>query len=93
MKNKYLLPLMILIATSSYGAGKCAAAVDSYSALAEAKTIMVRQASDLQGQISALQQDCVELNRRLAIKQQFLNQAYRELGNLQRSIREVDARI
>ncbi len=63
------------------------------TALAEAKTIMSRQASEIQIQINALQLDCADLNRRLSIKQLSLNQAYRELGNLQRSIREVDARI
>ena len=93
MKYKYLLPLIILIASCSYGAGKCAAAVDGYGALIEAKTLMLRQATDIQNQVNALQMDCADLNRRLTIKQLYLNQAYRELSNLQRSIREVDARI
>ena len=93
MKTKYVLPLILLIASSSYCAGKCASTVDSYGALSEAKTLMVRQAMELQAQINALQVDVNDLNRRLSIKQLYLNQAYREMTNLQRSIREVDSRI
>lgn len=93
MKIKYVLALIILTAASSFSAGKCAATIDSYGALFEAKTIMCRQSLEIQNQINALQLDINDLNRRLSVKQLYLNQAYRELSNLQRSIREVDCRI
>jgi hypothetical protein len=95
MRTKLLLCLfVILLCASSYCTGFCAANTDiAYGVLVQTRQQLFRQAIDLQNQITLLNADIIDLNRRLAIKQFYLNQAAKDLADTQRSLRTIDSRL
>jgi len=95
MKVKFLPVLSVLcLCASSYCSGFCAASSDiAYGVLLQTRQQMAKQAIDLQNQITLLNSDIIDLNRRLAIKQLNLNQASKDLADLQRALRTMDARL
>ena len=95
MKVKFLLPLsVLLLCASSYCAGLCAASSDiAYGVLVQTRQQMARQAIELQNQITLLNADIIDLNRRLTIKQYYLNQTAKDLADTQRSLRTLDASL